>query len=148
MASTANLRPSRRYSSAALFLHWSIAVLVVASIALNVAHAPFVLHQFAGIAILLLSFARLALRLTHPLLPLPTVMVGWEKAMARITHVAFYAVMIGIPLFDYFATSHAYAPYAMLALLVMHVCAALKHAYIQNNPALDRRMTVQETAAH
>lgn len=103
-----------RYSNVSIFLHWGIAALIVLNIALGwimsapergLAQGPFALHQSVGVTILLLSFVRLGWRLTHPWLPLPTVMLGWEKALSRTVHVLFYVAMIGIPLLGWLAMS-------------------------------------------
>jgi cytochrome b561 len=66
-------------------------------------------HKTAGVAILLLSLARLAWRLTHKPPALPAGTPGWQRVAARATHVGFYAVMIGVPLGGYVVAS-SYAP--------------------------------------
>ena len=95
-----------RYHGAALFLHWTLAALLVFQFALGLrldsvapGGAKFTAYQFhksIGISILLLSLARLALRLT---LPRPgEVGVGVQRLGARLVHWAFYALMILAPL--------------------------------------------------
>jgi cytochrome b561 len=160
VAQTHNLYPSSRYSNVSIFLHWTIAALIVLNIALGwvmmagegAARTPFALHQSVGVAILLLSFMRLGWRLTHPWLPLPTVMLGWEKALARTTHILFYVAIIGIPLLDYLAMSapadtlsawHVIAAFATVGLLLLHIGAALKHSYIQRNRAQSRTVPLK-----
>ncbi len=98
---------SRRYSWVAIFLHWGIAVLIAWNLLVGFRmHAAsglaqfnlFQLHKSIGISVLLLSLLRLTWRLGHRPPRLPTSMRGWEHALARITHVGLYAIMIGLPL--------------------------------------------------
>ncbi|MGH8528806.1 MAG: cytochrome b/b6 domain-containing protein [Nevskiales bacterium] len=101
-----------RYTAVAIALHWTIAAAIVANFllgwwmhqAIDVAQtqaraiAAFQLHKSLGLTILALSLARLAWRWWHAPPPLPAAMPGWEKLAARLTHWAFYALMIGLPL--------------------------------------------------
>jgi cytochrome b561/polyisoprenoid-binding protein YceI len=98
---------SGRYATVAILLHWLIAAAIVLQIALGLrmgsgdtpeAFAVFQLHKSVGITILLLSLVRLGWRLSHPPPPLPATLAPWERTLARITHIAFYAIMIGMPL--------------------------------------------------
>ena len=58
----------------------------------------FQLHKSFGFIILGLSILRLIWRLTHKAPALPTGMKPWEVKAAKLTHVGFYALIIGIPL--------------------------------------------------
>jgi cytochrome b561/polyisoprenoid-binding protein YceI len=98
---------SGRYAPVAIVLHWLIALAIVLQVSLAArmegpptpeGFAVTQLHKSIGITILLLSLVRLAWRLMNPPPPLPSTMAGWEKALARITHVGFYAIMIAMPL--------------------------------------------------
>jgi len=98
------------YSSVAVFLHWSIALLIVANIGLGLmmgAHirAAFPYHQSIGLTVLLLSVVRLGWRLFHPWMPLPAQMKPWERFLARFVHVAFYVLIIAIPLLGWATVS-------------------------------------------
>lgn len=106
--------PRNRYSNVSVFLHWSIALLIVANVALGwimsipegrLSPGPFALHQSVGVTILLLSLVRLGWRLANPWVPLPGNMALWEKALARFSHAAFYVAIIGIPLLGWLAVS-------------------------------------------
>ncbi|MBI3673088.1 MAG: cytochrome b [Rhizobiales bacterium] len=55
------------------------------------------LHVSFGTIILLLSVFRLAWRLINPPPPLPATMARWEVALGKATHLAFYAMMTGMP---------------------------------------------------
>ena len=89
---------SGRYALVAIVLHWLIATALVFQILLGwrmgdmkgpEAFALVQLHKSVGITILVLSLARLGWRLINPPPPMPETMAGWEKTLARITHVGF-----------------------------------------------------------
>ncbi len=98
---------SDRYTTVAILLHWLIAATVVFQILLGwrMGWAPrnsalafniFQLHKSVGVTILLLSLARLAWRLFNP--PPHVDQPRWEAVAARIVHVGFYVILIGLPL--------------------------------------------------
>ena len=97
-----------RYSKVAIALHWLIALLIIGQLAggkimMAMDGSPlkfelFQLHKSFGIVILLLSLLRLGWRLTHKAPPLPNTMPPHEKLAAKISHIGFYGLMIGIPL--------------------------------------------------
>lgn len=97
-----------RYSKVAITLHWLIALMIIGQLAsgkimMAMAGSPlkfelFQLHKSFGIIILLLSLLRLVWRLTHKAPPLPDTMPKHEKLAAKISHIGFYGLMIGIPL--------------------------------------------------
>ncbi len=126
MTDTATPQPIRdqgRYTAVAILLHWLIAALLVTSILYGwnledrreagitsleqyrELASGFNWHKTTGILILVLSLARLAWRLTHKVPPLPDGMKAWERVAARITHIGFYVLMIGIPIGGYMAAS-------------------------------------------
>lgn len=112
-----------RYSTVAIILHWTIAALLVSMIffgwyaddlrealpegvaTLDEVVTAFSWHKTFGILVLLLSLVRLGWRLTHKSPPLPDAMPAWEAFAARFTHVAFYVLMIGMPLLGWLAAS-------------------------------------------
>jgi cytochrome b561/polyisoprenoid-binding protein YceI len=105
---------SGRYAPIAILLHWLIAAAIVLQIILALrmtakptpeTFAVFQLHKSVGITILLLSLARLGWRLMNPPPPMPATMAGWEKILAKVTHVGFYVVMIGMPLTGWLTVS-------------------------------------------
>ncbi|MEG2314331.1 cytochrome b, partial [Brevundimonas sp.] len=105
------VRPNR-YSVVAITLHWLIAIAILSMIpmgwwmsdAINdpsqqaLAYRVFQIHKSVGFLILALTVLRVLWRLTHPVPALPLEMKGWEQFAARATHVAFYALMIAMPL--------------------------------------------------
>ncbi len=94
----------QRYSRIAIFLHWAIAFAIAFQISLgwgletlgNNGFAMFQLHKSVGITILVLTLARIAVRLTKPR-PAPTE-GGWEGALAKLMHFGLYAFMLLAPL--------------------------------------------------
>jgi cytochrome b561 len=95
------------YTKVAIILHWVIAIAIIVQILggwqmedLKGAEkfAAFQTHKSLGLTILMLSVARLLWRIANPPPALPEGMKGWEIFAAKFTHVAFYVLMIGIPL--------------------------------------------------
>ena len=104
--------PRNRYSAVSLALHWLLAALVAAQIMLITVHEAVEgtrvyidLHKSVGLLILVLTLARIGWRVANPAIPLPAEMPRWEKAVARITHVLFYAVLLVMPLTGWLASS-------------------------------------------
>lgn len=101
-----NLR-AQRYSSVALFLHWTIAALILLNLLLGwrmgLMHGLtkfqiFQVHKSFGITVLLLSIGRLGWRLTHRPPSLPGNLHPGEAFAAHATHWIFYGFMILMPL--------------------------------------------------
>lgn len=99
--------PRSRYSLVSIVLHWTIAALIVWNILIGWStedlrgvqkFETLQLHKSIGLTVLALALARLAWRLVNPAPPLPAHMKGWERLLARGTHVLFYVLMIGVPL--------------------------------------------------
>ena len=98
----------KRYTTVAIILHWLIAAAILFQIILGwrmgdepkgpATYAIFQLHKSIGITILLLSLARLAWRLTHRPPPHPAGQPRWETIASQVVHVAFYVIMIGLPI--------------------------------------------------
>lgn len=94
------------YSRVARWLHWIIAVLVIAGLALGLLHerlegvlpSAIPIHKSIGFTVLALTLVRLGWRLGHKPPPLPAEMPGWEKFLSRVTHIAFYALLLILPL--------------------------------------------------
>lgn len=100
--------PARtRYSAAAIVLHWALALLLAFQLGLGwrledlpkgvAQFTAFQLHKSVGILILLLSLARLAVRLVKPR-PVPVQDKPAAMLLAKTVHVLLYVAMIGGPL--------------------------------------------------
>ena len=108
--------PRNRYSTVSLVLHWLIAALVVTQVGLIWAHEAtdgpisreFVqIHKSVGLGILVLTLGRIGWRMANPAIPLPDAMPGWQRLLARATHVLFYVFLIAMPLAGWAASSAA-----------------------------------------
>jgi YVTN family beta-propeller protein len=111
-----------RYDKAAIALHWAIALLALAQIALGwwmieIPKSPvgvraywFNLHKSIGMTIGILMLARLAWRLRHPAPPLPASMPRWEVRAARANHWLLYACLIVQPIIGYLGSSFTKYP--------------------------------------
>lgn len=98
----------QRYTGIAIALHWIVAVLVVANVALariwphllpEAQVRPAIdLHKSIGITILGLAILRLLWRRAHRPPALPRDYARWEVATSRIVHWGLYAVLFAMPL--------------------------------------------------
>lgn len=180
---------SQTYNRTARWLHWTIAILIIAMLVVGLLMTKiprdqtslrvFVYgwHKTFGITILVLSLIRLFWRLGHKPPPLPTHMQAWEKMAANGTHIAFYIFMIVMPLIgwgitstsrfpskifqvvplpalpglgelgdkraeihEFFENAHEKLAYLAIALIVLHVGAALKHHYKDKDDVLTRML--------
>ena len=103
---------AQRYTAVAIVLHWAIAVAILFMIPMGLwmhesaehgevsarLFSAYQLHKSIGLTVLALSLVRLGWRLANPPPPMPVHMPGWERFIAKATHWAFYALMIGMPL--------------------------------------------------
>jgi cytochrome b561 len=121
------------------------------------------IHKPLGIAILVLALIRLAVRLVCGSPPLPENMPAPMKLAAYLSHVAFYLLMIGLPLLGWAMLSaadypvlvagirlpaiaahsdelhtllwnaHRFLALCFFALIVLHMAAALFHALVRRD---------------
>ncbi|HUF76566.1 MAG TPA: cytochrome b [Longimicrobiales bacterium] len=102
------------YDTASRLLHWSVALLVVLQIPAGIAMTSeplsawadplYIYHKGAGSVLLLLVFARLAWRLTHPTPPFPSFMPLREQRIAHATHGAIYVLLVAMVVSGYVRT--------------------------------------------
>ena len=130
----------------------------------------FALHASLGLTLLLLMLARLGWRLSNPVPALPDTLSPGQKRLAHATHWLFYILVIGMPLGAYVAVSargrpvpfwglelpgivgknealadfvigvHEAGAFVLVALIALHVAAALRHEFMLKDNTL-RRMT-------
>ncbi len=168
-----------RYSPVAIALHWMIAALILANLAIGLLHESLLkgtipLHKAIGMLVLALGVVRLLWRSTHRPPPLPATVKGWEKGLAHAVHWSLYLLMILLPLSGWVFTSaaptrrplsffglfalphlpiaqdkamagmvaerHEQLAWLMIALLALHVGAALKHRFVDRDRTLDRML--------
>ncbi|MEL8055808.1 MAG: cytochrome b/b6 domain-containing protein [Pseudomonadota bacterium] len=100
---------SERYTTVAIILHWLIALAIILMLAggwymTNLPDgAPgqyelYQLHKSVGITILLLTITRIIWRVMNPPPALPADMNEQEKTASHLVHMAFYGLMIVLPL--------------------------------------------------
>ena len=105
--------PRTRYSTVAITLHWTIALLVIGNLAGGLLVGDFLdspdkasqaigvvvidLHKSIGLTVLLLTLVRIGWRLANPPPPLPAHMTRAEAMLARAVHLGFYALLLLIP---------------------------------------------------
>lgn len=130
----------------------------------------FRVHASIGLTILFVILIRFLWRLTNPVPTLPDTLPPWQKALARTTHYLLYLILIGMPIVGYLLVNaageavpfyttqlpavigptktlthillplHAAGAFALIALVVLHAAAALRHELVLKDNTL-RRMT-------
>jgi cytochrome b561 len=164
-----------RYTKVAIYLHWVLALLMIYMVFFgeglirNVKGTYYPsMHASLGVAILVLSIARLGWRLMNPP-PAEPPMPAWQAMASRATHWLFYILMIGLPIsgmaaFDHKLTRdpeiagatvfgitpvphfsmgwlgslHDVGSKVVIFLLLIHVGAALKHQFWDKDNLLKR----------
>jgi len=106
----------RRYSRTAMFLHWAIAMALAFQLALgwrleDIPKGPglfaaYQLHKSVGITILLLTLARLSIRVMRPR-PSPLADSIWAGRLARAVHWLFYGMLLFGPMTGWILVSTA-----------------------------------------
>ncbi|KCZ64100.1 hypothetical protein L53_06265 [Hyphomonas sp. L-53-1-40] len=91
-----------RYTIVAITLHWVMAALLLFMIWLgwnmDDNEVRFQLHKSIGILLLFLSLVRVIWRVMNPPPPLPEEMPAHEKLASHLVHMAFYGLMVILPL--------------------------------------------------
>lgn len=172
-----------RYNKVSITLHWLMVLLIAAVYALielkgiyprgsDPREAMKMWHFMLGLLVLLLVLVRIGVRLFSGKPPaiLPTI-AGWQAALAKLVHLALYALMLGLPLAGWFILSlsgkpipffglelpaiagentdlaktvkeiHETAGKVGYALIGIHALAALFHHYIQRDNTLKRMLS-------
>jgi cytochrome b561 len=153
-------------------LHWLMALCILAMLFIGVGMVSTIapdhltllsVHKPLGIVILILAVVRLVVRLQRGAPPLPASMPAPMKLAAYLSHVAFYALMIALPLLGWGMLSaenypvvvagmllpsiaphsnalhtllwnaHHYLALCFFALIVVHLAAALFHALVRRD---------------
>jgi cytochrome b561 len=113
----------RNFSPVQRLLHWLMAACILAMLFIGVGmvstvaprYLPLIsIHKSLGIAILVLALIRLAVRLRRGAPPLPADLPAPVKLAAHLSHWAFYALMIGMPLIGWAMLSSAAYPIVLL----------------------------------
>jgi cytochrome b561 len=123
----------QRYAASAMWLHWTLAALIVVQLGLGwwmnevlPDHTPIQasvegVHIALGLTILLLVLVRIGVRLTHPAPPLPAGIPAWERYLAHAAHVTLYLLMLAIPLVGWTLVSTGPKPISFWGLPWPHL---------------------------
>jgi len=98
-----------RYNTIAMAVHWLMALAIISLIVVGNVMSDlsgsdplkfelYQMHKSAGLTVLALAVFRILWRLLHRPPALPSTMKPWERYAAGFTHLAFYVLMIAIPL--------------------------------------------------
>jgi len=107
--------PAARYGAPLRLLHWTIAAIIVAAIALGVAAwfmqpgspprvAALTIHKSLGMTALFLVVLRVVWRLTAGAPPYSQALGRLSRYGAHAVHVALYALMLAMPISGYLAS--------------------------------------------
>lgn len=99
-----------RYTRTAALLHWLMALLIIANIAIGLTDgklASMAVHKSIGLSVLALAIVRICWRLGHRPPALPTTIRPVTRRAAMTMHLALYGLMILVPLSGWLFVSNA-----------------------------------------
>lgn len=178
------LNSSRRYGAIAIALHWVMALLLIALVALGLYMVSLpdvgfdawkirliLFHKQLGILALALAAPRLFWRLGSAMPRLVETLPDWQKVLARFVHLSFYGLMIALPvtgwlmssasgipvsllglitlpdlvphsdlLFQTYIEAHAVLGFALIACMLAHIGAALRHHFLLRDSTLKKML--------
>ena len=165
-------RTALQFTALQRALHWVMAIFILAMLFIGIGMVSTIqpvyltlvgIHKPLGIAILVLALLRLVVRWRFGAPPLPRDMPEPMKLAARLSHFAFYALMIAMPLIGWAMLSAADYPVivaglhlpplvapdaglhsvlwsahrvlalAFFALILLHLAAGLFHALVRRD---------------
>ncbi|WP_134053986.1 cytochrome b [Rheinheimera aquimaris] len=171
-----------RYNRLSITLHWLMVLLIAAVYAVielkgiyprgsEPREAMKMLHFMLGLSVLLLVLIRIFVRFSSGKAPVITpAIANWQAMLAKVVHLALYALMLGLPIAGWFILSlsgkpipffglelpalaaenkelaktvkeiHETAGKVGYALIGLHAVAALFHHYIRRDSTLKRML--------
>lgn len=99
-----------RYSTVAILLHWSMALLILINLVIGFFHdaiGGMPIHKAIGLTLLVLAVLRIAWRVTHRPPPLPADIPAWQRRASAVVHWTFYVLMVAMPLTGWIMVSNA-----------------------------------------
>jgi cytochrome b561 len=122
----------RRYGAVAIALHWVMALLLTALVALGLYMTSLpdvgfdtwkirliLYHKQLGMLALMLVFLRLIWRLGNVLPHLVESLPDWQKVLARFVHLCFYGLMLALPITGWLMSSATGIPVSVLGLFTL-----------------------------
>jgi len=122
----------QRYGAAAMALHWLMALLLSALVALGLYMTSLpdvgfdtwkirliLYHKQIGMFALMLVTLRLVWRIGNVLPRLVETIPDWQKVIARFVHLCFYALMLALPVTGWLMSSAAGIPVSVLGLFTL-----------------------------
>ncbi len=119
----------KRYSGVAMLIHWLLFIAVIANwriaeagehAATQEAKSEIMSNHFSiGVIIFGLVLLRLIWRFVSPPPPLADHLANWERVLAKVTHTAFYVLLIVMPLAGWYAMSKYGAPISVFDLFAV-----------------------------
>ncbi|HEY2976932.1 MAG TPA: cytochrome b [Burkholderiaceae bacterium] len=119
----------QRYGAVALALHWLMAAVLVALLAMGLYMASLpdvgfdtrkivliLYHKQLGLVALMLAALRLAWRVGSVLPSLVRTLPEWQKVIARFVHLSFYGLMFALPITGWLMSSAAGIPVPLFGL--------------------------------
>lgn len=120
---------AQRYGAVAIMLHWLMAIVLIVLVVIGIymANLPDVgfdtkkiglilFHKELGILALGLAALRLAWRVGNALPRLVEHLPDWQKVIARVVHLCFYALMFALPITGWLMSSAAGIPVSLFGL--------------------------------
>jgi len=172
----------QRYGATAVLFHWLMACLIIVLVGTGVhmVRLPDVgfdtkkiililVHKQIGVAAFVLSCWRWVWRQLNVLPRLVDTVPDWQKVIAIVVHLSFYAMMVALPitgwimssygipvwflglsvpdlvlpnerLFEKFQKLHDWLGYAMAVLICLHAAAALWHHFVSRDATLQKML--------
>ncbi len=167
------------YDPIAKLLHWLMAALILTGATIGLTHNYMSrdtmlywlsVHYAAGLCVILLSFLRIAWRVTHPAPPLPETTELVLRKLAHGTHLLMYGLMVAVPLTGALAyffrgkpmdlllfqippllprvpwlastllETHGWLAYGFIAAIGGHIGATLMHQFVLGDEILSRML--------
>src|SRR6185312_11446064 len=142
------LNSERRYGAIAIVLHWLMALVLIALVAVGLYMVSLpdtgfdarkirliLFHKELGVVAFVLAAPRLLWRLGNALPRLVETLPYWQKVLARFVHLCFYGLMFALPVTGWIMSSAAGIPVSVLGLFTLPDLVArndlLFRSYIQ-----------------
>lgn len=136
-----------KYALLTRALHWIVAVLVIATIAIGTAmlveglarptqDTLFILHKNGGVVILVLVLVRIIWRIVRPAPPFPPTMPAWQAFVARAVHWLLYTLLLVMAVSGYVRVRAGGFPIEMLDAIGMPVLMPRSDALAETAKAI------------